>query len=1518
MANRRRQLVRLVSRSVLLALAAVALPATASAAIVVGNQAMEAAVDYNAAGLAEAFRTTASAAGTVTSVSVYVDATSQATTLVAGVYSDSAGHPGTLLAQGSLASPAVGSWSVVPISTASVVAGGTYWIAILSPSGSGVLRFRDRCCGGGLPIELSSQTSLSALPAAWSTGGAYNDGPISAYGLTVDGPLLTVSPSSLSFAAAEGSAAPPGQQLAVGNGGGVLDWQVTTTDAWITVLPSSGVGPATVTVVTTPSGLAPGSYSGSVTVTAAGAQGSPKTLNVNLTVNVVDLVAPDVTISAPSSGATVSGPTAVAATASDNVGVAGVQFRLDGANLGAEDTTAPYSISWDTTTASNGTHTLTAVARDAAGNTNTSTAFSVAVANSAPPPSAGLVGAWAFNEGSGAAVTDASGNGNAGTITGATRTTSGKYGGALSFDGTSNYVAVPDASSLDLAGTMTLEAWVYPTTLGSAWRTAILKETPSYFTYALYANTNTARPSGHVYIGGDVETRGSAALTLNAWSHLAATYDGSTLRLYVNGTQVASKAVSGSMANSSGALKIGGNAVWGEWFAGRIDEVRVYNRALSAGEITTDLNTAIGVPPSGDTTPPTVSITAPVAGATVSGTTAVTASAADNSGTVSSVQFRLDGNALGAADTVAPFLVSWDTATASNGAHTLTAVATDPSGNQTTSTSIGVTSSNGPALDQVGRWDGPFGWPLVAVHGALLPTGNVLSFDAWDDAPNSERIWNPSNGTFVPVPYSRNLFCGGHTTLADGRQIVIGGHVAAYQGLKDTSLFNATTNTWTRGADMAVTRWYPTATALPDGKVLAFSGDGIVENRPGQAPALTDASVNSLPEVYDPVANTWTGLTGARLTTPLYPFMFVLSDGRIFDAGPDTTTRILNPATWTWSVLGTSPVSGHSAVMYRPNKIMKSGTWSDPDYYGSSVYNADGRTAVIDMSQSSPAWRETPPMAYARTYHNLTLLPDGTVLATGGSTNSDGTDLSKSVYAAEIWNPATETWRSVASEQVGRQYHSTALLLPDGRVLMAGGGRLPGRSTDQLNAEIYSPPYLFKGARPAITSAPSLVQYGSSFTVTTPDAARIASVSLIRTPSVTHAFDENQRFQFLNFTAGSGSLNVQAPASANLAPPGYYMLFLVDTTGVPSVASLLRFPAGYEDTESPTAPGSLAATGSTGSVSLSWTASNDNIAVARYNVHRSTTAGFTPSLANRVGQSTGLSYTDSGLAAGTYYYVVRAEDAAGNLSPSSNEASATITASDTTPPTVSLTAPAGGATVSGTISVTANAADNSGTTASVQFRLDGNDLGVPDTIAPFSASWNTTQVANGSHTLTAVAKDPSNNTTTSNPVTVTVTNSAPPPTVFLVGEQAIRASSDSNAPGVAEAFRASATTTGTLTKISVYVDSGSTAAGLVAGVYTNVNNHPGTLLAQGTKTSPTAGAWNDLTVPSATIASGTVYWIAVLAPTGTLRFRDACCGGGTPAETNAIQGLTALPATWSPGTVYNDGPGSVYGSGTTP
>jgi hypothetical protein len=179
----------------------------------------------------------------------------------------------------------------------------------------------------------------------------------------------------------------------------------------------------------------------------------------------------------------------------------------------------------------------------------------------------------------------------------------------------------------------------------------------------------------------------------------------------------------------------------------------------------------------------------------------------------------------------------------------------------------------------------------------------------------------------------------------------------------------------------------------------------------------------------------------------------------------------------------------------------------------------------------------------------------------GGGTTTGPTDTAHAVLPAELWSPTTQTWTTLASMSAPRLYHSEATLMADGRVMISGGGRYNDdtESTDQFSAEFFSPPYLFKGLRPTITAAPSQLVYGQNFTVTTPDSARIAQVSMIRFGSVTHCINMSQRFLPLSFVVANGSLTITAPVNANLAPPGNYLLFLVDSNGIPSVAAVVHF-----------------------------------------------------------------------------------------------------------------------------------------------------------------------------------------------------------------------------------------------------------------------------------------------------------------------------------------------------------------------
>ena len=204
----------------------------------------------------------------------------------------------------------------------------------------------------------------------------------------------------------------------------------------------------------------------------------------------------------------------------------------------------------------------------------------------------GLVAAYSFNEGSGTTVADASGTGNSGTIGSATWTGAGKYGGALAFNGTNARVTIPDAPSLRLTGGMTLEAWVNPSAIPNAWRDLVYKGDDNY--YLSTSSSASSRPAaGGIFSGSYGETFGTSALPLSTWTHLATTYDGSTLRLWVNGVQVSSKAQTGTLKTSTNPLSIGGDAIYGQYFSGLIDEVRVYDVARTQAQIQSDMATAI-------------------------------------------------------------------------------------------------------------------------------------------------------------------------------------------------------------------------------------------------------------------------------------------------------------------------------------------------------------------------------------------------------------------------------------------------------------------------------------------------------------------------------------------------------------------------------------------------------------------------------------------------------------------------------------------------------------------------------------------------------------------------------------------------------------------------------------------------------------------------------------------------------------------------------------------------------------
>ncbi len=437
----------------------------------------------------------------------------------------------------------------------------------------------------------------------------------------------------------------------------------------------------------------------------------------------------------------------------------------------------------------------------------------------------------------------------------------------------------------------------------------------------------------------------------------------------------------------------------------------------------------------------------------------------------------------------------------------------------------------GPPL--VGQWSAVRPAPLVQIHLTLLPNGKVLSWGRVGDP----RVWDPGTDAFTVVPAPSLLFCAGHDFLPDGRLLVAGGHISDLHGLANTNVFDPAGATWQALPPMAAGRWYPTNTTLPNGEVLTLAG--------------TDSSGAqvTIPEVWDGTA--WRQLTGASLALSYYPRTFVAPDGRVFYAGEEQLSRYLDvTGAGSWS---NGPVRRFgrrdygSAVMYEPGKILYAGGGDPPT----------NTAETIDLNNANPTWAYTGSMAHARRQMNATLLPTGDVLVTGGTADTGFSNPAGAVYDAELWTPATGRWTTLAGNAVIRIYHQTTILLPDGHVLNTGSGGATG-AVDQLNYELYSPPYFFKGPRPTITGAtPGAVTYGQTLTVASPDGAAITQVTLIRLGSVTHAFDQSQRLVPLGFTRVIGGVSITLPAGGATAPPGPYMLFLVNGSGAPSVGRIM-------------------------------------------------------------------------------------------------------------------------------------------------------------------------------------------------------------------------------------------------------------------------------------------------------------------------------------------------------------------------
>ena len=467
--------------------------------------------------------------------------------------------------------------------------------------------------------------------------------------------------------------------------------------------------------------------------------------------------------------------------------------------------------------------------------------------------------------------------------------------------------------------------------------------------------------------------------------------------------------------------------------------------------------------------------------------------------------------------------------------------------------------------------------PINPIHVALLNNGKVLVVAGSGNCPPSQQgcpsgppygpsnnsgalLWDPVAGTITQFSVTWDMFCNAMAALEDGTVLIDGGTIQydPFYGQPQVAIFSPATNTFTNVQNMAHGRWYPTVTTLGDGSVMTFSGTN------------EDGNTNTAVEIYT-IGSGWSEQYMAGWTPPLYPRMHLLPDGNVFYSGPGTSSALFNPSTadWTLNVANTnySGVRTYGTSLLLP---LTPANNYDPKITIMGGNNpATDTTEIIDMGAQTPKWVYGLNMSEPRIEMNAVILADGRILAVGGSVDDEDTDnLSLNADLFDLRNvnltsnpPYLGTVSSAGANATERLYHSVALLLPDATVWLAGGN--PERGTYNNTMEIYQPPYLFSAngglaTRPTITSVPSSITYGNAFTLQTPNANSISTVVLVRNGTVTHAFGMDQRLVGMSFTAGSGSLTVTAPPNGDIAPPGYYMLFILNSSGVPSLAQMVQ------------------------------------------------------------------------------------------------------------------------------------------------------------------------------------------------------------------------------------------------------------------------------------------------------------------------------------------------------------------------
>jgi hypothetical protein len=479
--------------------------------------------------------------------------------------------------------------------------------------------------------------------------------------------------------------------------------------------------------------------------------------------------------------------------------------------------------------------------------------------------------------------------------------------------------------------------------------------------------------------------------------------------------------------------------------------------------------------------------------------------------------------------------------------------------------SFGVTYSKMSANAQtIGAFGPAFAWPIIPIHMALLQDGRVLSYgtDEFGNQGAALRysIWDPQKGTgpnahlLLNNSTATDTFCAAQVQLPATGEILIAGGDSTVNGQRnysnsDLNAFNPATNALVKqNRPMAYKRWYASMVTLASGATVVLGGRA----SPGPPNVF-----NNFPELYSPSSG-WQTLTGAPSVAAYgqqnfyYPQAWLAPNGQVYILGHNGSQYFLDPA----GLGKLAPVAGASlpqagnwlpSVMYLPGKVLS--------------LRLQAQSIVVDLNAGKPVATSGGNLSQDRLMSNATLLADGRVVVTGGSAVNN--ELTQVAYQTEIWDPALNRWTTGASAAKPRLYHSVAMLLPDA-TLVVGGGGAPG-PVKNLNAEIFYPPYLFKqdgsgnfADRPAVTTSPAAVAWNQSFTVGVSAGTKVSRVTWVHTGTVTHNFNSGQRFQELPFTQSGSTIKLTSPDSPNIAPPGYYMLFVFDANGVPSVAKIIR------------------------------------------------------------------------------------------------------------------------------------------------------------------------------------------------------------------------------------------------------------------------------------------------------------------------------------------------------------------------